>query len=106
MWFCRKFTVPGELAGKEAKIWLGTIVDSDTVYINGVEVGHTDYQYPPRKYVIPAGLLREGENSVVIRVKCQNGQGRFTPGKTYAVFDDQVRVELFRNLVLPDRRCL
>ncbi len=94
VWFCRKFTVPGELAGKEAKIWLGTIVDSDTVYINGVEVGHTDYQYPPRKYVIPAGLLREGENSVVIRVKCQNGQGRFTPGKTYAVFDDQVRVEL------------
>lgn len=93
-WFCRKFTVPGELAGKEAKIWLGTIVDSDTVYINGVEVGHTDYQYPPRKYVIPAGLLREGENSVVVRVKCQNGQGRFTPGKTYAVFDDQVRVEL------------
>ncbi len=94
VWFRRKFTVPGELAGKEAKIWLGTIVDNDTVYINGVEVGHTDYQYPPRKYAIPANLLREGENSVVIRVKCQNGQGRFTPGKTYAVFNDQVRVEL------------
>lgn len=94
VWFRRTFMAPKELAGKEAKIWLGTIVDSDTVYINGVEVGHTDYQYPPRKYVIPEGLLREGENRVVIRVKCQNGQGRFTPGKTYAVFDGHTSVDL------------
>lgn len=94
IWFRRRFTVPGELAGRKAGIWLGTIVDSDTVYINGVEVGHTDYQYPPRKYTIPAGLLREGENSVVIRVKCQNGQGRFTPGKRYALFNDEASIEL------------
>lgn len=77
----RNFQVTGGLAGKAAKLWLGTIVDSDTVYINGVMVGHTDYQYPPRKYEIPEGLLREGENTIVIRVKCENGHGRFTDGK-------------------------
>lgn len=94
VWFRREFSVPEGLAGKEAKIWLGTIVDSDTVYINGVMAGHTDYQYPPRKYVIPAGLLRKGRNVITVRVKCENRQGRFTPGKIYAVFNDEERVDL------------
>ena len=94
VWFRRKFTVSGELAGKSAKLWLGTIVDSDTVYINNVQVGHTDYQYPPRKYVVPEGLLREGENTIVIRVKCEKGKGRFTPGKKYALWTDEEEVSL------------
>lgn len=94
VWFLRNFQVTGGLAGKAAKLWLGTIVDSDTVYINGVMVGHTDYQYPPRKYEIPEGLLREGENTIVIRVKCENGHGRFTDGKKYALWNDEEEIDL------------
>lgn len=94
VWFRREFTVGKELAGKEAKLWLGTIVDSDTVYMNGVCVGHTDYQYPPRKYVVPAGVLREGQNTIVIRVKSETGYGRFTDGKAYALFRGEERIEL------------
>ena len=94
VWFRRSFQVPAEMAGREAKVWLGTIVDSDTVYINGVWVGHTDYQYPPRKYPVPAGLLRAGENTITIRVKCENGRGRFTPDKTYALWNEAHRIEL------------
>ena len=94
VWFCRSFTVPDKLAGKQAKLWLGTIVDSDTVYINGQWIGQTDYQYPPRKYTIPAGLLKKGENTIVIRVKCENGHGRFTPGKDYALWNEEERVSL------------
>lgn len=94
VWFLRNFQVTGGLAGKAAKLWLGTIVDSDTVYINGVMVGHTDYQYPPRKYEIPEGLLREGENTIVIRVKCENGHGRFTDGKKYALWNDKEEIDL------------
>lgn len=85
VWFKRRFWVPGEMAGLTARIFLGTIVDSDTVYINGVEIGHTDYQYPPRKYDIPEGVLQQGENTIVIRVKCEKGKGRFTPGKAYEI---------------------
>ena len=59
VWFRRSFQVPKEMAGRKAKLWMGTIVDSDMVYVNGICVGHTDYQYPPRKYVVPEGLLRE-----------------------------------------------
>lgn len=94
VWFRREFTVSKEFAEKEEKLWLGTIVDSDTVYVNGVQVGHTDYQYPPRKYVIPAGVLQEGSNTIVIQVKSEIGQGRFTDGKKYAVFNKEEEVDL------------
>ena len=94
VWFRREFTVSDKLAERQAKLWLGTIVDSDTVYINGRQVGHTDYQYPPRKYTVPAGLLQEGKNTIAIRVKCDIGQGRFTDGKVYALFNEEERVEL------------
>ena len=94
VWFYREFTVGKQLAGKEAELWLGTIVDSDTVYVNGIQVGHTEYQYPPRKYIVPAGLLKEGKNTIVIRVKVEIGQGRFTDEKVYALFRDTDRIEL------------
>lgn len=96
VWFSRKFTVSSKLAEKGGQVWLGTIVDSDTVYINGTYIGETGYQYPPRKYTIPAGLLKEGENTIVVRVKCENGHGRFTPGKgkEYAVWNEEERVSL------------
>ena len=94
VWFKRSFRIPKSMAGREAKLWLGTIVDSDTVYINGVWAGHTDYQYPPRKYRVPAGVLREGENTITIRVKCENGKGRFTTGKKYGIWNEGGEVDL------------
>lgn len=94
VWFCREFTVGEKLAGKEAKLWLGTIRDSDKVYVNGVFVGGTEYQYPPRKYVVPEGVLKEGTNVIVIRVKSETGQGRFTDNKPYAIFRGEERIDL------------
>lgn len=94
VWFKRNFQVPEHMAGKRAKLWLGTIVDSDTVYINGVRIGHTDYQYPPRKYPVPEGLLRTGRNSITVHVKCENGHGRFTPDKVYALWNEEGEIDL------------
>ena len=94
VWFKRTFHVPDEMAGKDAHLWLGTIVDSDTTFVNGVEVGRTEYQYPPRKYEVPGSLLRAGENSIVIRVKVDNGFGRVTVDKKYAIWNDGGEVEL------------
>src|SRR5699024_8653337 len=48
IWLKREFQVTEELAGTKAKLWLGTMVDSDETWINGVKVGQTPYQYPPR----------------------------------------------------------
>ena len=86
--------MPKEMAGKDARLWLGTIVDNDRVFINGVEVGNTPYQYPPRKYVVPGELLKEGTNSIVICVRVETGCGRFTVGKKYAIWNDECEVDL------------
>jgi Domain of unknown function (DUF303). len=94
VWFRKEFTIPKELVGRKANLWLGTIVDSDTVYINGVRVGHTDYQYPHRKYVVPKGLLQEGTNVIAVRVNVETGQGRVTPGKAYELSDGEERISL------------
>jgi sialate O-acetylesterase len=86
--------VSADFTGSEAKIWLGTIIDADTVYINGCQVGTTDYRYPPRKYTVPAGLLRKGKNQIVIRVICQNGGGGITLDKDFRIFTESCNIEL------------
>jgi sialate O-acetylesterase len=86
--------VGADFVGAETRIWLGTIVDADTVYLNGCQVGCTDYRYPPRKYTVPAGLLRKGKNHIVIRVVCRNGNGGITPGKDFRIFNGNGSIEL------------
>lgn len=87
IWLHRKFDVSPKLIKKELKLWLGTMVDSDETYINGVCVGRTEYQYPPRKYSIPKGLLKEKDNQIVIRLVVEHGQGRITRGKKFEIFE-------------------
>ncbi len=95
VWFTRKFDLPKTLAGKKTRLFLGTIVDNDIVYVNGKKVGDTPYQYPPRKYDIPEGLTREKDNVITIRVCVETGLGRFTPDKDYMIFneDDSARLD-------------
>ncbi len=83
VWFRRTINLRPDLAGKEAKLELGRIVDADSVYVNGVFVGTVSYQYPPRWYTIPSGLLKAGENSLVVRVINSAGKGGFVPDKKY-----------------------
>lgn len=94
VWFYREFMVGKQLAKQEVRLWLGTVRDSDEVYVNGVFVGGTGYQYPPRKYIVPEGVLKEGVNRIVIRVKSETGQGRFTDDKPYVIFRGEERVDL------------
>ncbi|MCD8395966.1 MAG: sialate O-acetylesterase [Lachnospiraceae bacterium] len=78
----KKFQVSEACAGKEALLRLGTLTDADRTYVNGVFVGDTGYCYPPRRYTVPAGVLKAGENEVLIYLMCRNGGGRMTKGKT------------------------
>lgn len=85
LWIAKRFSIPREYAGKEAAVWFGTIVDFDSCYVNGVFVGNTEYTYPPRRYTIPEGVLKEGDNTLVLRIGVEKGFGRITPGKLYAI---------------------
>lgn len=85
VWFRKEVNVPASMAGKPALLVLGVIVDRDIVYVNGSFAGTTGYQYPPRRYTLPAGLLKEGKNVIVIRVISNSGRGGFVKDKEYAL---------------------
>ena len=84
-WLRKDIEIPAMMAGKEAIIRMGCIVDADSVYVNGHFVGNTTYQYPPRIYRIPAGVLKAGVNNVTVRVISNGGQPSFVPEKPYKI---------------------
>lgn len=94
VWFRNQIDIPGSMAGKEAKLWLGRIVDQDFAYVNGEQVGTTSYQYPPRRYTVDSNILTEGENIISIRVINQSGEGGFIPDKPYYLAVDNDTVDL------------
>lgn len=85
VWYRKEIDVPASMTGVSAKLFLGRIVDADIAYINGKQVGNVTYQYPPRRYEIPAGVLKEGKNTLVVRVINQAGKGGFVPDKNYSL---------------------
>ncbi len=85
IWFGRTFEINAEAAGKPGMLILGRIIDADSVYLNGKFIGSTGYQYPPRRYRIPQGVLKEGENTVIVRVISNLGTGGFVPDKPYEI---------------------
>lgn len=83
VWYRREIAVPAPMTGVPAKVFLGRIVDADFLYVNGTLVGNTTYQYPQRRYTVPAGVLKQGKNVFVIRVLNTTGKGGFVPAKPY-----------------------
>jgi sialate O-acetylesterase len=94
VWLRREIEVPATMVGQPARLELGTIVDADSVYLNGQFVGTTGYQYPPRKYDLPATVLKAGKNVLVVRVINSAGRGGFTPDKTYELQAAGQKVDL------------
>lgn len=94
VWLGRKFEASEEMAEAECMLWLGTLIDSDVVYINGTFVGTTPYCYPPRRYPIPAGILKEGTNTICIQLMVNGGAGGVTPHKSLTIFRGDVRREI------------
>jgi len=83
VWLRQHITIDKEHAGKPARLLLGTLYDRDVTYLNGKQIGQTGYQYPPRRYDIPEGLLREGDNVIAIRFINKSGAVHFIPEKPY-----------------------
>ena len=85
VWLRQHVQVDKEHAGKPARLLLGTLFDQDYTYLNGKQIGHTGYQYPPRRYDIPEGLLREGDNVITVRFINKYGVAHFIPEKPYLI---------------------
>ncbi|MEQ9568250.1 MAG: sialate O-acetylesterase, partial [Pseudomonadales bacterium] len=94
VWFRREINLPESAAGQEGQLWLGRIIDADIVYVNGERVGNTTYQYPPRRYSVPEGLLKAGSNSIAVRVISNTGRGGFVPDKPYWLKAGDLKLDL------------
>ena len=94
VWFRKELELPQSVSGKAGKLMLGRLVDADETYINGKQVGRTTYQYPPRRYEIPAGLLRPGKNLIVVRLSNFSGKGGFVPDKPYYLLAGEEKIDL------------
>jgi sialate O-acetylesterase len=94
VWFRREFIVPAAMVSKPAMLKLGRIVDADSVFIDGTFIGTTGSQYAERNYKVPANLLKEGVNTIVVRVINYVRHGGFVPGKQYELSVDDNRINL------------
>jgi sialate O-acetylesterase len=68
VWFRASVTLTREQAAHDARLVLGPVDEVDQTWINGRIVGNTFGYGTPREYPLPAGMLREGENVVVVNV--------------------------------------
>ncbi|PJJ66535.1 sialate O-acetylesterase [Chryseobacterium geocarposphaerae] len=94
VWFRKEITLTKNQAGKAAFLNLGRIKDADVTYINGTKVGNVTYEYPPRWYDVPAGILKEGKNIIAVRVSNGSGKGQFIADKPYYLEINEQKIDL------------
>ena len=75
VWMRKSIVISKEDAAKEAILELAKVDDDDITYINGIEVGTTIGYNKNRVYKIPAGVLKEGRNSICVRITDYAGGG-------------------------------
>jgi sialate O-acetylesterase len=94
VWYRKEIEVPESMCVTDANLYLGRIVDSDHAYVNGQLVGNITYQYPPRRYVVPKGVLKPGKNIIVVKVRNNSGKGGFAPDKPYFLKANKQEIDL------------
>lgn len=94
VWFRKEIILPKGVDQKTAFLNLGRIKDADVTYINGIKVGNVTYEYPPRWYDVPKGVLKEGKNIITVRVINGSGKGQFISDKPYYLEIDGQKTDL------------
>lgn len=70
VWFMKSFVLTSEQANMETFVSLGPVSHSDITWVNGEKIGGINNVYnKPRKYIIKPGVLKQGENKIVVRVE-------------------------------------
>lgn len=77
-WFRRQVTIPEAWAGKELTLELGPIDDADVAFWNGRAIANTIADWTsPRRYRVPAPLVKSGEATLAVEVLDMHGEGGF-----------------------------
>jgi sialate O-acetylesterase len=75
VWMRKTVVLTADQAKKEAVLYLSKVDDEDQTYVNGVEVGTNNLWDKQRVYKIPANVLKEGANTIAIRITDYSGGG-------------------------------
>ena len=87
MWLRKTVNIPSEWAGKELTLSMGSVDDNDVTYFNGEMIGRTEGWMAPRRYAVPASLVKEGKAVITVRLMDTGGLGGIGGGA------DQMRLE-------------
>jgi sialate O-acetylesterase len=95
-WSRKSFRAPGRSPGEAIYLKIGNVDDADEVYLNGTLIGYTG-ELPPhyltgygrlRRYLIPPGLIRWGdENVIAVRIYDGEMGGGIANGPIGIYFD-------------------
>lgn len=69
VWFRKEIEVSAQDMGKPLELSFGVILMTDSVFVNGQFVGTTTGFSQKRKYKVPADLVKQGKNLIVVRIK-------------------------------------
>lgn len=96
VWYRTQVNLSAAQAARAATLELAPADEMDMTWVNGVAVGSQYGADEARRYVVPAGLLKAGTNTVVINVLDTYGEGGLAgPASAHALrFDDGTRAVL------------
>jgi len=89
VWFRKNVVIDQDVVDTgKVTLHLGPIDDEDITWVNGVKVGGIAFWMADRSDAIPAGILKKGENTIIIRIKDTGAIGGMFGGA------DQVYLEV------------
>lgn len=80
VWLRKKISLPGTFAGKELTLHLGHPEMNYSLYFNGQEICKNVWNSnPTHRFTIPASLVKQGDNTIAVRVAMLWGGGGLNP---------------------------
>jgi sialate O-acetylesterase len=100
VWMRKEFNVPPSMANRNLVVNLELINNTDHTFFNGTQIGSVQWPLGRRIYYVPAKLVKEGKNVIVIRVMNSEGYGGFN-SKNAADLRIQEAAESDHPLIVP-----
>lgn len=94
LWLKKEVYLPKKYTNIDGLLRLGNLSLKDVTFVNGVKVGSTNNKYLPRKYKISAQLLKEGGNTITVKLQNESGDAGFIRDKPYRLEIGDTTIEL------------
>ncbi len=94
-WYRKSIILNKKQAESGIVLSLGKIDDYDVCWVNGVEVGATNVYNVDRVYTVPASILKEGENTIAIKITdAGGGGGLYSPARDVYFTSGNTKISL------------